>query len=273
MRLFRLADLFEHKYGIGSVVKTAATPPAEVLARVKGDILNNYRHWVMGKYRALKILGEHGEPYAKALYNAYNDLVANIDTYSPVQLFNRVNKILNAIKEMKADPQGYRQSIHDSVEVTRESDKNYREQLKGGFETNLKNISFGLEKAAKILRAFAPGEEILGGAVEPQRKALSKEKLRMFMITPAAQFYKLDDIDVMQRILQYPETREKLTTLINSIDRGHVPADGPEVMSEAQSIRKMLDAQKQTNLPALEQTPEKPAPNVSLFDEEEENPE
>ncbi len=269
--MFRLADLFEHKYGTGSVVKTAATP-AEVLERVKDDILTNYKNWVMGKYRALKILGEHGEPYAKALYGAYNDLVANIDTYSPLQIFNRVNKILGAINEMKADPKGYRQSIHDSVEVTRESDKNYREQLKSGFETNLKNISFGLEKAAKILRAFAPGEEILGGAVEPQRKALSKEKLRMFMMTPAAQFYKLDNIDVMQRILAFPETREKLTTLINAIERGHVPADGPEVMAEAQAIRKWLDAQEKTNLPALEQTPEKPAPAVSLFEEEEEEP-
>jgi hypothetical protein len=141
MRMFRLADLFEHKYA-GSVVKTAATP-AEVLERVKDDILNNYKHWVMGKYRAMKILAEAGEPYAKALYNVYNDLVANIDTYSPLQLFNRVNKILAAIKEMKVDSSKYRDSIHSIVEVHRESDRNYREQLKSGFETNLKNISYG----------------------------------------------------------------------------------------------------------------------------------
>lgn len=268
MRIFRLADLFEHKYA-GSVVKTAASP-AEVLARVKDDILNNYKNWVMGKYRAMKILAEAGEPYAKALYGAYNDLVANIDVYSPLQLFNRVNKILAAIKEMKADPSKYRESIHGMVEVHKESDKNYREALKSGFETNLKNISFVLEKAAKILRAFAPGEEIGGGAVDPQRKALSKEKLRMFMMTPAAQHYKLDNIDVMQRILQFPETREKLTTLINAIDRGHVPADGPEVMAEAQSIRKWLDAQEKTNVSALESKPTFTSTVPALFEEEDE---
>lgn len=266
MRIFRLADLFEHKYA-GSVVKTAATP-AEILERVKSDIITNHKNWVIGKYRALQILAKHGEPYAKALYDAYNDLVANINVYSPLQIFNRVNKILGTIKNMEADPQSYRQSIHDSVEVRRQSDVNHREQIKSGFETNLKNISFGLEKAAKILRAFAPGEEILGGAVAPQRKALSKEKLRMFMMTPAAQFYKLDNIDVMQHLLSFPETRERITTLINAIDRGHVPADGPEVMAEAQAIRKWLNTKEKTNLSALEQTPEKSAPAASLFEEE-----
>ncbi len=87
------------------------------------------------------------------------------------------------------------------------------------------------------------------------------------MRTPAAQFYKLDNIDVMQKILQYPETREKLTTLINAIDRGHIPADGPEVMAEARAIKSWLDSKEQTNLPALEQMPEKPGP-ATLFEEE-----
>src|ERR1700682_733191 len=152
MRLDRLADLLDNKY---SVVKTAASP-AEILVRVKDDILTNYKNWVQGKYRALKILAEHGEPFAKALYHLYNDLIANIDTYSPIQLFNRVNKILGLIKEMKSDPKKYRESIHNSVSVSKESDRNFREQLKSGFETNLHRISYGLEKVLKVLHAFAP---------------------------------------------------------------------------------------------------------------------
>lgn len=269
MRMFRLADLFEHKYSGSSVVKTAASP-AEVLVRVKDDILTNYKNWVMGKYRALKILAEAGEPHAKVLYATYNDLVANIDTYSPLQIFNRVNKVLSLINEMKTNKK-YRESIHDMVSVSKESDRNYREQLKSGFETNISRISYGLEKAAKILRAFVPDEPIGGSAVEPQRKELSKEKLLMFMRTPAAQHYGLDNIDVMTEALSYPEVREKITTLVNAIDRGHLPADGPEVMAETRAIKSWLD-NKKTNLPALEQTPEKPAPQVSLFEEEEEEP-
>lgn len=265
-RLSRLANLFDNKYGDGLVVKTAASP-AELFERAKNDILNNYKHWVMGKYRALKILAEAREPFAKTLYHDYNDLVANIDSYSPIQVFNRVNKILSFIHDMKKDPQAYRKSIHDMVEVSRQSDRNYQEQLKSGFETNLSNISYGLNKVMKVLHAFAPAEEVGGGAVEPQRKALSKEKLLVFMRTPAAQFYHLDNIDVMQKILQYQETRDKLTTLVNAIDRGHIPADGPEVMEAARAIKSWLEAKEKTNLPALEQMPEKPAPST-LFEEE-----
>ena len=252
MRIARLADLVGSKYELISIASLK-----NILDQVKDDILTNYKGWVMGKYKALKILAEnHGIPEVKELYAVYNDLVANIDNYTPVQLFNRVNKILGLIHAMKTDPdKKYRQNIHNSVAISRESDKNYREQLKSGFETNLSNISFGLEKAAKRLRAFVPEVGLAGGAVEPQRKELSKEKLLMFMKTPAAQFYGLDNMDVMTQILSYPETREKVTTLINAIDRHHIPADGQEVMEETRAIKSWIENKEKTNLPALEQEP------------------
>ncbi len=170
MRIARLADLVGYKYELTSVASLKG-----IIDQVKDDILTNYKGWVMGKYKALKILAEtHGIPEVRELYAVYNDLVANIDNYTPVQLFNRVNKILGLIHAMKSDPdKKYRQNIHNSVAISRESDKNYREQLKSGFETNLSNISFGLERAAKRLRAFVPEAELAGGAVEPQRKELS----------------------------------------------------------------------------------------------------
>jgi hypothetical protein len=267
MKLHKLARLFEVKYGLIA----EASSPAEILARIKSDILNNYKHWVDGKYRALRILAEANEPYAKKLFDHYNSLISGLDTLSSTKLFDKLNKILGLIQEMKADPdKTYRHSIHNSVYISKITDQNFRTQLKSGFETNLKNISYGLEKQAKILKALLSKETPLaGGAVEPQRKELSKEKLLMFMRTPAAQAYGLDNIDVMTQVLQYPEMREKITTLINAIDRGHQPADGPEVMSEAQDIKKWLDGQKATNLSALEQTPEKLPPPVSLLGNEE----
>jgi hypothetical protein len=262
--MFRLADLFEHKYSGGSVVKTAATPTlAQVLSKIKDDILTNYKNWVMGKYRALKILAEANEPHAKSLYTTYNDLVANIDSYSPVQIFNRVNKILGLIKEMKDNPQGYRSSIHDMVEVSKESDVNYRERLKGGFETNLKRISFGLDQVRNTLKAFVPDAELIGGPVDAQRKAVSKEQLNIFMKGPIAHFLGLNDHDVMAEALQDHDLREDITTLIN----GGRPKD-PQFKSKVKAIKDAIDNRKTTNLPALEQTPEKPAPAVSLFEEE-----
>jgi hypothetical protein len=260
MKLPFLARLMEAKYG--------ALEPRYLLQQIKADILNNYRMWVMGKYRALKILADSQEPYAKKLLVAYDDLIVGIDTYSAIQLFNRLNKVLGLIHDMKADPdKTYRHSIHNSVTVSKISDQNYRTQLKSGFETNLKNISFGLEKQARLLKSLLDKETpMAGGSVEPQRKELSKEKLLMFMHTPAAQKYGLDNLDVMTQILQYPPLREKITTLINAIDRGHYPIDGSEVMAETQEIKKWLDSQKTTNLPALEdETSEKPAPMVSIL--------
>ena len=260
MRIFRLADLFEHKYA-GSVVKTAASP-AEIFAQVKDHILTNYKNWVMGKYRALKILAEANEPHAKSLYETYNDLVANIDSYSPVQVFNRVNKILGLIKGMKDNPKGYRESIHDMVEVTKDSDKNYREQLKGGFETNLMRISFGLENVAKLLRAFVPGAEISGGAVEPQRKDVSRERLLIFMKGPIAAFLGLNDMEVMRQALEDPELKEDIITLVN----GGKPRN-PQFKARIKEIKDWIGSGK-TNLSALEQIPEKPAEPTSLFEEE-----
>lgn len=252
MRLVRLGEIFALKYKIAADLK-------EILPRAKNDILINYQNWVMArKYHALKILAEIGEPHAKKLYGEYNDLVRDIDVLSALQIFNRVNKILTFIKEMKGDPnKKYRHSIHDAVVIERESDRNFREALKGGFETNLLRISFGLEKVAKMLRPLLPAVELGGGTVEPQRKALSKEKLLMFMRTRAAQTYGLDNIDVLTQILSYPETRELITTLINAIDRGHVPADGPEVMAETKAIKEWLDRREKTNVPALEEMPQK----------------
>jgi hypothetical protein len=252
MRLVRLGEILALKY-------KAAADLNEIFRKAKRDILTNYHNWVMArKYHALQTLAEIGEPYAQKLYGDYNDLVRNIDTFTPQQVFNRLNKILAFIKEMKNDPKKqYRHSIHDAVIIERETDRNFREALKGGFETNLLRISFGLEKVAKMLRPFFPGEEIEGGVVEPQRKELSKEKLLMFMRTPGAQKYGLDSMDVLGIALSDPEMRDKITTLINAIDRGHVPADGHTVMTEAKFIRNWIDQRTKTNVSALEGMPEK----------------
>lgn len=246
-------------------MKTAAQPLGQVMSKIKDEILTNYKNWVMGKYRALKILAEANEPHAKGLYHMYNDLVANIDSYSPVQIFNRINKILGLIKDMKDNPSGYRNSIHDMVEVSRDSDVNYRERLKGGFETNLMRISFGLDKVRASLKAFVPDAELVGGPVDAQRKTVSKEQLNIFMKGPIAHFLGLNDHDVMAEALQDHDLKEDITTLIN----GGRPRD-PQFKSKVKAIKDAIELRKTTNVPALEHTPEKPAPQVSLFEEEEE---
>lgn len=247
MNLFRLADLISVKHGLQS----RASSIENIVDQVKRDLINAYNLYVNSqrtKDPVLQMLADAGEPFSKSLVKNMEEIIGNIDSLTLVQLFNRVNKILESIKELKSDPdKKVRQSIHDLVRVNKESERNYREHVKSKFEMVVSRLSSILEKQALILRKFLPKETALeGGAVETQRKELSKEKLLMFMRTPGAQTYGLDNIDVMTKLLTYPEIRQKITTLVNAIDRGHVPADGPEVANESAQIMQMFK-DKQSN--------------------------
>lgn len=272
MHLKRFGQLMEVKYNL----KTEAIAISEVINNVKKDIINCYNLYVnsdTAKEPVLQILSNHQEPFSKALVSAMEKMVANIDVLgeTPNLLFRHINKILEAIQKIKSDPsKKYRQSIHDIIRVNRESEKNYRELLKSKFEMILSRISGILEKQAEILQKFLPSATPLaGGLVEPQRKELSKNKLLMFMKTPAAHKYGLDNMDVITRLLEDQELKQKITTLINAVDRGHYPKDGPEVNAAAQEIKKIFEDRKKTNLSALEQQPEKSFNPLSLFEDNE----
>jgi regulator of sigma D len=224
-----------------------------VINDVKRDLINAYNLYVdskKAKEPVLQMLADAGEPFCKRLVNEISKTIANIDALAaaPPLLFRQLNKILGEISAMKSDPESkVRSFIHDNVKVTKESERNYREHLKSKFEMILHRLSSILEKQAKILRAFMPtAAPLAGGMVEPERKELSKEKLLMFTRTPAAQAHGLDSLDVMERVLFYPDLKQKLTTLINAIDRGHVPADGPEIMQATKEIMDAFKA-KETN--------------------------
>ena len=242
MKIVRLARFFELKYNL----KSEAASLQEIIDDVKKNIINAYALYVSGetsKEPVLKILANAGEPFSKSLIITMEDMVNNIDNLSQVQLFNRINKVLGNIKEVKTDPdKSVRNFINSAIRISKESDKNYREHLKSKFEMVLYRVSSILEKQAKILQKFLPKETPLSGAsVSPERKELSKDKLLMFMHTPAAQSYGLDSLDTLSLVLNDYDLRQKLTTLINAIDRGHVPINGPDIM---QATKEISDAVK-----------------------------
>lgn len=254
MRVDRLSQLFEHKYDLYA----EAVPSDLVIKEVKRNLADTYNLYVnekTAKEPVLQMLANAGEPFSKTLISIFQTLIASMDASSNSQLFVRVNNLLGMIADMTKNKSVVRDFIHGAVRVTKESERNYREHLKSKFEMVIGRISSLLTKQAKLLRATLPkgtSFELEGGPTDVQRKALSKEKLLMFMRTPAAQHYKLDNLEVMQRLLSFPEMRSKLTTLINAIDRGHIPVDGPEIMSEVQDLRKWL-SDKETNTGAFEQ--------------------
>jgi uncharacterized protein YeeX (DUF496 family) len=249
MSVIKLADFFELKYKL----KSEAASLSDIINDVKKDFINLYNLYVnsdKAKEPVLQILANAGEPFSKSLINEMEKTVASIDTLSeaPPLLFRQINKILGSISKMKTDPENsVRVFIHNAVRVNKQSDKNYREHLKSKFEMVIHRISSILEKQARILKAFLPANvPLAGGATTPERKELSKDKLLMFMRSPAAQTYGLDSLDVMEKVLFYPDLKEKTTTLINAIDRGHMPLDGPEIMQVTKEIMDAFKA-KETN--------------------------
>ena len=269
MKTYGLARVFELKYGL----KPLTASKDDAFNQVKKDLINAYTLYVdseKAKEPVLQIVANMGEPFSKRLIHSMEELIANIDKLSVQAVFRRVNGILGSIRAVKNDPEKQvRNFIHDSVRVNKESEKNYREHVKSKFEVAIARISSILEKQARVLQSLirlenpedeAPGLE--GGAVEPQRKELSKDKLLTFMRSPAAQNYGLDSLDTLTRILTYPDLKEKITTIINAVDRGHSPIDGPDVRMAVAEIMKIFNDRQQTNLTALEEKPEKPAPSV-----------
>jgi|SRR5580698_1328157 hypothetical protein len=267
--LERLGKLLELKYGL---VANAASN-AQILSQVKKDLLLTYKLYVnpeTAKEPVLQMLANAGEPFSKRLIIIFSDIVTNIDDHSNTQLYTRVNNLLGMVHDAKL-VEDVRKFIHNSVRATKESERNYREHLKSKFEMILHRITSLLDKQLKLLQQVLPrGIETRqeGGPLEPQRKELSKEQLLMFMRTPAAQQYRLDDMDVMYQLLSDPVMKSKITTLVNAISRGHVPVDGPAVTVEAKAMRDWIDQREKTNLPALENSPEKQPANPNLFEEE-----
>jgi hypothetical protein len=264
MKIFRLVKYFDHKYSL----KSLAASKEETLDQVKTNLINAYNLYVnssKAKEPVLQMLANAKEPFSKKLISSMEELVANINKLSAQLLFKRVVGILDSIRNMKNDPEKtVRNFIHDSVRVNKESDRNYREHMKSKFEMVISRIFSIFEKQGRILQSVIAletpevhpmGSEEIGG---PVRKELSKDKILMFMKSPAAQDYGLDDLETMTRVLSYPDLKSKITTLINAVDRGHVPIDGPEVKSDVEAIMKIYQDRQHTNIPALEEMPEKP---------------
>lgn len=249
MRITRLAKFLETKY----YLKSEAHSLSEVINDVKRALISAYNTYVnsdTAKEPVLQMAASIGEPFSNQLIKQMEKTIANIDMLaeSPALLFKQVNSMLGMIQEVKDDPEKtVRNFLHDAIRATKQSEINYRERFKSKFEMSLYRLSSVLEAQAKLLSVFLPKEvPLAGGVVSPERKNLSKEKLLTFTRTTAAKLYGLDSLAVMEKVLQDDDLRNKLTTLINAIDRGHIPVDGPEIMQATKEIMEAFKA-KQNN--------------------------
>ena len=251
MNIVKLAQILELKYNFKS---TAATIQ-EVVRGVKNDLLVVYKNYISAKtavanYSAIPFFAQQGEQHCVQIVEDMEDIVAKLDKLAtnPAKLFKAINNVLGTIKELDAV---IKEGTQSPERLDRQSQLNqYRHQVKK-LEESLKRVSNMLFQKAKILQKFVPGQELAGEPTIPRRKPLSKGKLYAFMKSSVAIKFGLDNIDVMTRLLDDPELREMLTTVINAIDRGHAPADGPQIYGEVSKIISRME-QKQTNDPYFE---------------------
>lgn len=245
--VIRLAEIIKNKYSLHA----EAASLKEIVDGAKKEIILAYKHHVSeaAKEPVLQLVATQlHEPWTKKFVKSITDLVATIDDLPPAEIFTKTNELLGMISEYKKDPENkVRNHIHDSIRINRESDRKYREHVKSKFETSIKGLSGLLEKAALKLKAFVPESTLSGGAVDPKRKELSRDQINMFMYTPVAAAYGLNNMEMMTKILEDHELRQKLTTIINAIDRGHRPIDGPEMRESVSELAELSRQKFSTN--------------------------
>jgi hypothetical protein len=261
MRIVRLAQLFELKYGLQSQAAIVPVSQDRLVADVKRDILDVYRNYFSRSARdsMLQFAADTGEDKAVALTYRVDVLVKNIDKRSPENLIVALNEILELMLQMKSDPEKTtRQAIRDKSRG--ETDRVIQQRLIK-YERIMDMAFPALQKAARKLKIIVPDVEVQEGTISRQKGELTKNRLIYFVLaSPPLRDYGITSLDIVQKILDEPEMKAKLTTLYNAVHRGHIPLDGPEVLTFATEVKRRMEEKAQTNVPALE-SPELPPIN------------
>ena len=275
MRILRLAQMFERKYPL--LVRAADVPaPAAVIAAIRKDLANSYHVWLdpenpKSKADDMLFWSNLGFDPAKMIVKIMKDLSDSSKEYTPAQIFHRVNSFFDFKAAFDSGIGGFIDQVKDELHKRKGLNRKIDNELKvrrSKADTILRHLSHNLEKQGDMLKAFLPeGEALRGGYEDQERLPLTAAQwLEFFKYDPLSLkvgFSNLS-IDVIQRLLEDNEMREKLTTIRNASKRGHDPRDLGEALAAADQIKKWLERMKRTNVPALEQEIEVPE-NPSLF--------
>lgn len=251
MRIYRLAQLLEQKY---SFTSEAADPVRQdkILQGAITTLVDNFNLYVDPKSPhnrtpVLGILLNMGEPFTSRFVDKVNILVSKLDDEAePHHMLQAVNELLQMMYQMKQQKTEINNFVIDNFRLSRQADKNYRDRVITKYWATISIIFSVYQKVARSLQILAPDMPVPGGSVEPQRGEISRDKWIAFLHGPAAQQYGLVSQDVLGKVLADPQLKEKLTTLVNAIDRGHTPLDGPAVFDGVREIMEIYN-QKQRN--------------------------
>jgi len=248
-RLDRLASLFEAKLQSLAVHPSFLTKESQLKDAAK-KIEDCYKARVISKkYNTLRILEGFGDLFSKSLIEDMGSLVSSLDklvkgTDKDRDLF--LLEMANIKSDIINNRDRVKQEIMDSWEINRESDRNRLKQMVYTFLEALAYIERIFKEVTEIIEKYcSPAfveltHKILSGKIEPVRKALNKDQILTFSRTFYAKKYGIDSLDILERLLRSPAIREKLTTVINAVNRGKIPKDGPAILEEAQKIAEQI---------------------------------
>lgn len=259
MRIFRLADLFEHKYQLASY---AVDDKAFEEARKS---LKSFRDsWLDGpRVKDQSILVWADNDNKGPQFDLIRSLISIVKklaihpSLSAVEAYTDIKKALTIAKTLKDSTI---EEILNAIILSmkgrlRDPDINRFRLQATKIRTFLRMLDSVYEKAAIIVGKFVPAttkaaidEESKGGYELQKPGQLSRKEISDFAkYHPEAARFGLDDEEVIAKMLGELQLRPLIERLIRAIKRGHSPKAGAEVMSVTDSLRE-LQRKLQTNL-------------------------
>ena len=245
---------FEQKYWLS---QAQAVLPNQVVLDVKKELQNAYAIHIMGKNQSLKYWAEQG--YSSAV-DFIDDLekLGKPDLYDPVDIFSLINDALYFVAEIRDDPKLRIRTFRDrmiSDPINKgKLNKKFDDFLNGQIskaETSIRYLSSILEKAAKKLQRAFPNIKSIplhsGYSKQNRRRPSSREISNFITYHPESDTYSLNEpvlqeLIMSKGLMQFPEKKERLITLMNAVKRGQTPQNVEDLVKEIEAIKATISA-------------------------------
>lgn len=246
-KIARLARLLELKYGFKS---EAAVDEARIIENAKRDVLDAFQHHFSDtaqgpmsrspKGSIFRLMADAGDPMCERLVYRMDQLVGGLGEITPSKMLGVINDLLTQLEFMKSDEE---RSVRNNIRKAFKghSEAVIKSQL-GRYEDSLKRSHSLLKKAASKLQILRPQTEVTTETITSQPGELTLAEMTAFVQrTPAFKSHGLDSLEVISVMNDDPALKRVMTKLVNAVNRGMIPVDGPQVQEAARQIREWVD--------------------------------
>ena len=272
MRIARLADLFDHKYGITSLAGVFDRD----FVTIKKDLRNFYETWLTGNSaKQIAVPDQSVLEWAslgtgvefdqiKSLLDLVKDLAINpslseIATYVKLKEALAISQLLKdqtieKIKEaLLRSTRGLRKADINKLNFRATKIRTFLRMLDSAYDSAQEELGAKISVSDKMKIRKSIQDKLTGtlggyageGGYEDQKpEPLTEKQIHDFTRHPVAQRYRLDSADLLSKLLLIPGLRPEVERMIRSSTRGHDPANISNIESRAKAIREYLDSQK-----------------------------